>query len=371
MKMAYAAVLLWLAGVGPILLGATFYRATNLGTLGWSSVTPYGINAAGQVTGMALNADGKERAFLYSSGVMLDLGTLLDTPTAWSYGFGINDAGQVTGTADGHAFLYSAGTMIDLGTLRGDNAVSEGLAINASGQVTGFSDSLDDWKFHAFLYSEGFMNDLGSIGDISSEGLGINASGQVTGRYTDSQLGTRAFLYTDGTMRDLGMPAGSSSLGRAINDHGQVTGYLTVDGHSHAFLYTGGRVIDLGTLGGNYSFGWAINNAGVVVGSSTSASSVDSFAFVYSDGAMWDLNTLIKPSLGVTLQNATGINDAGQIVAGSYLLTPYSSEPRVPEPATSSLIAAGILAVSLASRRRRLRNPDRTSYPCNRRIVLR
>src|SRR4051794_34524752 len=54
---------------------------------------------------------------------LVDLGTL---GGADSLGLGINDSGQVVGqsdTADGHthAFLYSQGVMADLGTLGGAN----------------------------------------------------------------------------------------------------------------------------------------------------------------------------------------------------------------------------------------------------------
>jgi probable HAF family extracellular repeat protein len=68
------------------------------------------INDTGQVVGMTILSDGSEHAFLYSGGVMTDLGTLP--------GFGdsvataINNAGQVVGrayiagNATSHAFLY-------------------------------------------------------------------------------------------------------------------------------------------------------------------------------------------------------------------------------------------------------------------------
>jgi hypothetical protein len=67
---------------------------------------------------------------------------------------------------------------------------------------------------------------------------------------------------------------------------------------------------------------------------------------------MLDLNTLIDPALG-TLVMATGINDAGQIIANdstdgghAYLLTP------VPEPLTGSLLGIGLLGIGLTVRLR-------------------
>jgi len=71
-------------------------------------------------------------------------------------------------------------------------------------------------------------------------------------------------------------------------------------------------------------------------------------AFVYSGGVMYDLNALV--SLGTELNSASGISDSG-IANGSdghaYLLT-----PTVPEPGSLVLLSSGLIALSLARRRR-------------------
>jgi probable HAF family extracellular repeat protein len=111
-----------------VLSADTLYSLTELGSLGYG----YGINNAGQVTGISFTPTGTYHAFLYSNGQMLDLGTL-GGPTSQAYG--INDAGQVTGTADAasgayHAFLYSNGQMMDLAQLPhflGRSVETEGL----------------------------------------------------------------------------------------------------------------------------------------------------------------------------------------------------------------------------------------------------
>jgi probable HAF family extracellular repeat protein len=82
---------------------------------------------------------------------------------------------------------------------------------------------------------------------------------------------------------------------------------------------------DLGTLGGSSSYATAINDSGQVVGGT------GGHAFLYDNGKMVDLNTLISSGSGWVLESATAINDSGQIVGcgtnsrgktDAFLLTP-------------------------------------------------
>ena len=92
----------------------------------------------------------------------------------------------------------------------------------------------------------------------------------------------------------------------------------------------GGTPQSLGTLGGTNSYGFGINNIGQVVGESDTSSGAE-HAFLYSGGAMRDLNKLISNTSGWTLEAAFGINDNAQIVGvginssgqtDGFLLTP-------------------------------------------------
>ena len=97
---------------------APVYVITDLGVLNGVSSTGYGINSAGDVTGVIELPNEDTHAFVYSNGGMTDLGTLGGGTD--SVGKDINDSGQVTGwsdTANGqHAFLYD-GQMHDLVTM--------------------------------------------------------------------------------------------------------------------------------------------------------------------------------------------------------------------------------------------------------------
>ncbi len=343
--------------------GQVQYTVTDLGTLGGSSSAAYGINASGQVVGEAQTSSGNNDAFLYSNGTMVDLGTLGGTG---SVAYGINASGQVVGyayTSSGNndAFLYSNGTMTDLGTLPGFQS-SLATGINANGQVVGASPApLGATKgsppVHAFLYSSGTMVDLGTLGGRTSAANSINASGQAVGEAQTSSGNNDAFLYSNGTMVDLGTLGGRTSAASGINASGQVVGYAeTSSGTYDAFLYSNGTMTDLGTLSGNSSsLAYGINASGQVVGDSftgtdplKSKDAGNAFPFLSSNGTMTDLNSLIDSASGWTLEDATAINDNGQIVGDginpqgqddAFLLTP------VPEPST--LVLLGIGAVSL------------------------
>ncbi|MFZ0644102.1 MAG: hypothetical protein WA785_10805 [Candidatus Acidiferrales bacterium] len=127
---------------------------------------------------------------------------------------------------------------------------------------------------------------------------------------------SRGFIYQNGVFTLIGtLPGGIGSSAVAINDSGQVTGNADVPSGAHAFLYTAGQLQDLGVLpgGGANSYAGALNSAGDVVGQADDPNG-NSLAFVvYANGTMQDLNGLIPSNSGWQLQQATGINDAGEI----------------------------------------------------------
>ncbi len=126
-------------------------------------------------------------------------------------------------------------------------------------------------------------------------------------------------------MRDIGL-AGSNWVAAAINDNSEIVGY---DG-TNAFLYANGSVTDLGMLKGFHTQAFGINSKKEVVGNSKAPGN---HGFLYSNGLMYDLNDLLIPGSGWVIQDAVGINDAGQIaatgtdpagLADAFLLNPIS-----------------------------------------------
>jgi probable HAF family extracellular repeat protein len=91
----------------------------------------------------------------------------------------------------------------------------------------------------------------------------------------------------------------------------------------HAARWVNGVIGDLGTLPGlPSSFAYGQNGTGQVVGTSTDDTGAR--AFLHLGGTMIDLNDLIAPAPGWTLQEARGINAAGQVAGWGT----YNGQPR-------------------------------------------
>jgi probable HAF family extracellular repeat protein len=224
---------------------------------GGNGTTVPWINDAGGTTGI----DSQMNAYVNIGGVKQQIGPPFANGTPWTDPKAINDAGQVVGeawlptdTGGYHAFLYSGGVMQDLGTLGGRMSMAD--AINSGGVVVGWSlasstQPNQDGPLHAFVYQNGVMTDLTpALGNNWSEAYGINSSGVIVGDMSSSDYGPwHAFMLDNGKVTDLNslLPPGSNwtlVAATGINDLGQIIGIGVDNGVTATFLLTPSSIGD-------------------------------------------------------------------------------------------------------------------------------
>ena len=167
-------------------------------------------------------------------------------------------------------------------------------------------------------YSNGTMTGLPEPGFTGPNGCvadAINNTGQIAGTCGDAIGQAHLVLWRGGAVTDLGTlgPPGTWSFTQAvaINNNGQIAGTVFSGGTTEGFLYSNGTITNLGSF-----LAAAINDNGVMVG----GPSID------TGGTVQNLNNLL-PAGSPTIQDATAINNNGQIVAsatpgGAVLLNP-------------------------------------------------
>jgi probable HAF family extracellular repeat protein len=230
-----------------------------------------------------------------------------------------------------------------LPTLGGNNGFATGA--NSRGQVVGWAENAvhdptcvapQVLQFRAVLWGprKNQIRELPPLpGDTSGAATAINERGQVVGisGTCDQAVGrhtaAHAVLWENGKVIDIGNLGGTTwNTPMAINERGDVVGFAGQSGDDpdnpalRAFLWTrSGGIQNLGTLPGDvYSEAHGINERRQVVGVSCDASG-NCRAFLWQNGVMKDLNTLVAPGYTGILTTAQDINDRGEITGRAFV----------------------------------------------------
>ena len=299
---------------------------TDLGTLGGNHSFPWAVSADGAVVvGFAKNASDQTRAFRWTSaGGMTDLGTFGGDV---SYADAVSANGAVVvGRASNdsnfiHAFRWTGGVMTDLGTFGGN--YSSANAVSADGSVVvGQAKNAADFV-RAFRWKDGVMTDLGTLpGGTFSVSSAVSADGSVVvGTTSDASDEVRAFRWKDGVMTDLGtLLGGTYSESKAVSANGAVVvGFAkNASNEVRAFRWTGGVMTDLGTFGGDQSAAFAVSADGaVVVGEASNASNAIR-AFIYTNRGMLDVQDWLSSVGGVHSTLSTGLELSRSFMEGAH-----------------------------------------------------
>ncbi len=353
------------------------YRVFNLGNLSGTASEGNTINNIGWAIGAAdQSGDITEHATVWIYGLRFDLGTLggpnsdVQWPNKNNHGqiAGISETAALdpyneswsctaftpTGIPTGHlctGFVWQFGVMNPLPTLGGNNGFASGE--NNLGQIVGWAETTvhdsscvipQVLQFLPVLYGPGLDQIIAlptyvqnGVPDPDGAATAINDNGQIVGisGTCDTSVGAftaaHALLWENGNVINLGNLGGQGwNTPMAINHRGDtIVGFSDLPGdvvggvlspNFHAFVWTKktGKMSDIGVLpGDNLSEALDVNDQGQVVGVS-----LPSFhAFIYEDGRMFDLNSLIAKGSPLLLIGANGINERGEITGQACIIS--------------------------------------------------
>ena len=300
------------------------------------------INSSGEAAGAVGGPSGTQPLLnVAGANILLEsLGGLYNHATA------INESGQVAGASESQPWWgFKAvrwdvdGSMTVIMPITGDehdNCYAH--AINSNGDIAGQSDTPGGMARAFFWSAETGTIDLGTLGGSYSSANDVNDKGVVVGWSGSSSFFSTAFVWRDGvvsplsTLEESELPGG---IAHSINNQDVIAGDVNGEqyGVTHAAMWDAeGELHLLGSLGGLTSHAFDINDAGTIVGESDTADD-EIHAFIYRNGTMRDLNSLLPPNSGWVLFSASSISNDGRIAGyGTFngQVRSFVMEPKQP-----------------------------------------
>jgi probable HAF family extracellular repeat protein len=347
-----------------------YYTLTNLNSpYGGAYAYARAINNAGQVIGFFQNypppfRQYQDHTFLYANG------TLTNIVPSWMeytnvYGYAINDSGTITGvdsfdSISGNGVTYLNGSRAALPQYGGDfTSVAYGINDHAESVGVATDTGLYWWlreiqygRAYATMWADGTAFRLPAVANTEySAAYDINNRASATGwfkRFNSSER--RGIAWVSPGLSPQELPLTQPGEGWAINDYNEIAGILyEPSGALHAFkLDENWTQRNLHSSSYKHSLALGLNNLGEVVGGWSTVYTPNHLfqypterAVYFTNSGGIDLNTRIPANSGVTLVEAAGINDKGQIAASGWIagnkLRPFLLTPTNPVPTIGSL----------------------------------
>ena len=261
---------------------------------------------------------------------------------------GINNGGTIAG--------FSGATATGFTLVLPNNFSPENFPGAAQTMVTGINQNGDTVGIYVDTLgnTHGFTKIGGTFTTVDdpasavfNQGLGINNSDATVGYYAPTQAGTTgqiAYSQAGGVFTNINalLPSNANSQAVGIDNAGDIVGfYMSPSGNSIGFLDLAGVISTIDPFGSTFTQALGINNLGEIVGFYTDAGNVQ-HGYVDIGGVF----TSFDPA-GSVNTTINGVNDLGQIVgfytdANDNVIGFVGTQ--TPEPATLTLVGAGMLA---------------------------
>ena len=262
---------------------------------------------------------------------------------------GINNSGVIAG-------FHGAATAQGFTLTLPNNFTTENFPGSTQTMVTGINKNGDTVGIYMDTLgnTHGFTNIGGTFTTVDdpastvfNQGLGINNADTTVGYYAPTQAGTTgqiAYSQSGGVFSNVNslLPSNFNSQAVGIDNAGDIVGfYMPTATTSIGFLDLAGVISTIDPFGSTFTQALGINNLGEIVGFYTDAGNVQ-HGYVDIGGVF----NSFDPA-GSTSTTINGVNDLGQIVgfytdANDNVIGFVGTQ--TPEPATLTLVGAGMLA---------------------------